>query len=156
MGASHGRVPVNTHSTSVPGLPSRLWVAHRPSTTAHHRNNQRAHNTPHEAMKSRSHGNRVKVNVTKHNQLEEMVEPAARPHVGEIAILVPRILTHMVKGQWRCPATDRRRPSSCASGVGAVYEDDREEEILKSDAETAKKVTINEASTLLSVVTTLT
>ena len=34
MVASHGRVPVKTHSTPV--LPSgrRLWVAHRPSTTS--------------------------------------------------------------------------------------------------------------------------
>ena len=37
-----------------------------------------------------------------------------------------------------------------------MYEDDREEEILQSDAGPVKKVTINEVSTLLSVVTTLT
>ena len=35
-----------------------------------------------------------------------------------------------------------------------MYEEDREEEILQSDAEPLKEVTINEASTLLSVVTT--
>ena len=28
-GASHGWVPVNTHSTPVPGTPGRLWVAHQ-------------------------------------------------------------------------------------------------------------------------------
>ena len=37
-----------------------------------------------------------------------------------------------------------------------MYEDDREEETLQSDAETAKKVTINEASALLRAGTTLT
>ena len=37
-----------------------------------------------------------------------------------------------------------------------VYEDDREEDTLQSDAGTAKKVTINETSALLSVETTLT
>ena len=42
MRASHGWVPVNAHSTPVPGLPGRLWVAHRPSTTAHHRHTARA------------------------------------------------------------------------------------------------------------------
>ena len=63
--------------------------------------------------------------------------------------------------------TDRGTPSSSASGGGAggcarggfepiVHEDDRQEEISQPDAETVKKVTINEASTLLSVVTTLT
>ena len=36
-----------------------------------------------------------------------------------------------------------------------MYEDDREEEILQSDAETVKKVTISEDSTLPSVVATL-
>ena len=37
-----------------------------------------------------------------------------------------------------------------------VHKDDHEEEILQSDAEPVKKVTISETSTLLSVVTTLT
>ena len=37
-----------------------------------------------------------------------------------------------------------------------MHEDDHEEETLQSDAETVKKVTINEISTLLSVVTTVT
>ena len=37
-----------------------------------------------------------------------------------------------------------------------MFEDDREEESLQSDAETAKKVTINEASAMLSVETALT
>ena len=37
-----------------------------------------------------------------------------------------------------------------------MHEDDREEEISQSDAEPVKKVTINDASTSLSVVTTLT
>ena len=37
-----------------------------------------------------------------------------------------------------------------------MYKDDREEETLQSDAETAKKVTSNEASALLSAETTLT
>ena len=35
-----------------------------------------------------------------------------------------------------------------------MYEDDHEEEMLQSDAEPVKKVTISEVSTLLSVATT--
>ena len=31
---SHGWVPVDTRSTPVPGLPGKLWAAHRPRTTA--------------------------------------------------------------------------------------------------------------------------
>ena len=37
-----------------------------------------------------------------------------------------------------------------------MYEDDREEETSQSDVEPVKRVTINDASTLLGVVTTLT
>ena len=38
-----GGSPVHTHSTPVPGLPRRLWVAHSTTTTGHHKcSNQRA------------------------------------------------------------------------------------------------------------------
>ena len=48
-------------------------------------------------------------------------------------------------------------PTVCCAGSGwqmrvTVYEDDHEKEILQSDGETMKKVTINEASTLVSAV----
>ena len=120
-----------------------------------------------ETMKSRmvakpwsNHGNRVTVNVTGDRRVRRVTRRgdrqsrAADPDAdGE--------------GQWRCPASDRGTPSSCAPSDGAgwrargglshrVHEDDREEETLQSDAETAEKVTINEASALLSVETTLT
>ena len=35
-GSSHGWVPVNTHSTPVPGTPGMLWVAHSPRTLHRH------------------------------------------------------------------------------------------------------------------------
>ena len=45
-------------------------------------------------------------------------------------------------------------PTAGEAGWGIVYKDDHEEEILQADGETVKKVMVNEASTLLSVVTT--
>merc|ERR1712136_338299 len=44
-------------------------------------------------------------------------------------------------------------PTVGEAGWGIVYKDDHEEEILQADGETVKKVMVNEASTLLSVVT---
>ena len=35
MGASHGFVPVNTHSTPVPSTEGRLWVARYSNTAPH-------------------------------------------------------------------------------------------------------------------------
>ena len=79
MRASHGCVPVNTHSTPVPGPPLRLWVAHRPRTTAHH--------TLHETSKSRM--------VAEPWVLRPWQQTAVNTphHVEEIAILMQQILT---------------------------------------------------------------
>eukprot|EP00450_Noctiluca_scintillans_P039645 CAMPEP_0194477128 /NCGR_PEP_ID=MMETSP0253-20130528/900_1 /TAXON_ID=2966 /ORGANISM="Noctiluca scintillans" /LENGTH=163 /DNA_ID=CAMNT_0039316055 /DNA_START=62 /DNA_END=553 /DNA_ORIENTATION=+ len=46
-------------------------------------------------------------------------------------------------------------PTEGEAGWGIVFKDDHEEDILQADGETVKKVTVNEASTLLSVVTNL-
>ena len=45
-------------------------------------------------------------------------------------------------------------PTAGEAGWGIVYKDDHEEEILQADGETVKKMMVNEASTLLCVVTT--
>ena len=59
---SPGWVPVDTHSTPVPGLPGRLWVAHRPHTTAQPRHDNlraqlssRDDEVPHDWTKSLRH-----------------------------------------------------------------------------------------------------
>ena len=109
--------------------------------------------TSHETMKSRM-----------------VAEPGAgarcaEPHVEEIAIFVPQILTQVVVSGGVQPQIVERPvpvPQETVQEImreadrAIVYEDDREEETLQSDAETTKKVTINEASALLSVETTLT
>ena len=47
MEASHGWVPVNTHSIPVPGTPGRLWVARYTETTGRPRHDlRRAQHTP--------------------------------------------------------------------------------------------------------------
>ena len=43
--SSHGWVPVNTHSTPVPGTPGRLWVAPSPRTLHRHQMSPRHQNS---------------------------------------------------------------------------------------------------------------
>ena len=50
---SHGWVPVNTHSTPVPGLPGRLWVARYTDTTGRPRHDLRRAQQFHGTLKSR-------------------------------------------------------------------------------------------------------